>query len=83
MAQISIIDYGMGNIHSVAKALAKVSPKNYNIKITKSISDLQKSDRIIFPGQGAAKQCMENLKNNFDIDKFKLILIGKEPYAGL
>lgn len=82
MAQISIIDYGMGNIHSVAKALAKVSPKNYNIKITKSISDLEKSDRIIFPGQGAAKQCMENLKNNFDIDKFKLI-ISQKPFLGI
>ena len=82
MAQICIIDYGMGNIHSVAKALNKVSSKNDKIKIANNFKDIHSSDKIVFPGQGAAQTCMNNLNKNFDIDQFKSI-ISEKPFLGI
>ena len=53
MADIVIIDYGMGNVHSVAKALTNILDKKSKVKISKSISEIKKSTHIVFPGQGA------------------------------
>ena len=49
MAIISVIDYGMGNIHSVAKALQKVSDRKDKIYITNSIRDIRKSSTYCWP----------------------------------
>ena len=54
MAEVVIIDYGIGNLHSVYKSLVKVADKNSKIKISNSINDIKNSSHIIFPGQGAA-----------------------------
>ena len=45
MATISVIDYGMGNIHSVAKALQKVSDRKDKIYITSSIKEIKESSK--------------------------------------
>tara|TARA_B100001287_G_scaffold96553_1_gene81129 strand:- start:585 stop:1208 length:624 start_codon:yes stop_codon:yes gene_type:complete len=82
MSKISVIDYGMGNIHSVAKALYKVCGKEHKVVITDSIKEIESSDKIVFPGQGAAKSCMDNLQNKFNIDKLKE-LISRKPFLGI
>ena len=71
MATISVIDYGMGNIHSVAKALQKVSDRKDKIYITSSIKEIKESSHIVFPGQGAAKSCMSNIRDNFDLNELR------------
>ena len=82
MADVVIIDYGMGNIHSVYKSLVKVIDKNSNVKVSNSIKDIKNSSHIIFPGQGAASECMSNISNHFDIIELKNI-ISQKPFLGI
>ena len=55
-----IIDYGSGNLRSAAKAFEHVG-KDITVKISSCPDDLRKADRIVLPGQGAFRDCMENL----------------------
>jgi glutamine amidotransferase len=57
---VAIIDYGMGNLHSVASALAHVSSKS-NIQITADRQTILNADKIIFPGVGAMRDCMAEI----------------------
>ncbi|NOX96855.1 MAG: imidazole glycerol phosphate synthase subunit HisH [Nitrospirae bacterium] len=57
---IAVIDYGMGNLRSVSKALERVGGE---VKITSSVEDIEKAEAIILPGVGAFYQAMENLKS--------------------
>ena len=82
MSKICVIDYGMGNIHSVAKALHKACGKAHRVIITSSIKEIKSSDKIVFPGQGAAKLCMDNLQKRFDLIELK-DLITQKPFLGI
>jgi glutamine amidotransferase len=57
---IAVVDYGMGNLRSVAKALEHVAPKA-RVIITGQTSDIDAADRVVFPGQGAMPDCMRHL----------------------
>ena len=82
MADVVIIDYGMGNIHSVYKSLVKVIDKNSNVKVSNSLNDIKNSSHIVFPGQGAASECMRNISNHFDIIELKNV-ISQKPFLGI
>jgi imidazole glycerol-phosphate synthase subunit HisH len=60
---IAIIDYGMGNLNSVAKALVHVAP-NANVKIVASASEIKAADRIVLPGQAAMPDTMRALRES-------------------
>ena len=81
MATIAIIDYGMGNLRSVAKALEHVSPKS-RIQITQSAHAIEQADRVVFPGQGAIRDCMHELATHGLIDAVKQAAAEK-PFLGL
>ena len=57
---IAIVDFGMGNLHSVARALAHVSPKT-RIEITSDPAVIHRAARVVFPGQGAMPDAMRSL----------------------
>lgn len=57
---IAVVDYGMGNLRSVAKALEHVSPKS-RVTITSDAAVIRQADRVVFPGQGAMPECMRYL----------------------
>ncbi|MTI68400.1 MAG: imidazole glycerol phosphate synthase subunit HisH [Firmicutes bacterium] len=57
---IAIIDYGVGNLESVYKALESL---NFESKITRNVEDINNADAIILPGVGAFKDAIENLRN--------------------
>jgi glutamine amidotransferase len=62
MAQrISIVDYGMGNLRSVQKALAHVAPGDA-VQVTSDPDAIRRADRVVFPGQGAMPDCMRSLE---------------------
>ena len=63
MSNIAIVDYGMGNIRSVAQAVMKVAPE-CTVVIAHQPEQIQQADKIILPGQGAMPDCMANLKNS-------------------
>ena len=60
MTTIAVVDYGMGNLRSVAKAFEHVAPKA-RVIITGQASDIDAADRVVFPGQGAMPDCMRHL----------------------
>ena len=76
MTQIAVIDYGMGNLHSVSKALEAVSQKE-NIVITSDQSVIKTPDKLVFPGVGAIKDCMEAFSN--DLKETVLEEVKKKP----
>ena len=60
---VAILDYGMGNLHSAAKALEKVSD-GQKILVTSDPDLAMKADRVVFPGVGAIRDCMEELRRS-------------------
>jgi len=58
--RISIVDYGMGNLRSVQKALQHVAPGD-SVEITSDPEAIRAADRVVFPGQGAMPDCMRSL----------------------
>ena len=77
MAEIAIIDYGMGNLHSVAKAVDYVIDKNSKVKVTNSLEQIKNCSHIIFPGQGAVSECMSNISKTFSVNEFNTIIKDK------
>lgn len=63
MQTIAIVDYGMGNLRSVARALEHVAPSE-RVLITADPDQVIKADRVVFPGQGAMPDCMSNLNSS-------------------
>src|SRR6202158_845628 len=82
MAQrISIVDYGMGNLRSVQKALAHVAPRD-EITITSDPDVIRKADRVVFPGQGAMPDCMRAL-NERGLGEAVAQAARDKPFLGL
>jgi len=61
MKHVAVIDYGMGNLHSVAKALEHVG-RGIKVSITADPAVLRAADRLVFPGVGAMRDCMGEIK---------------------
>jgi len=57
---IAVVDYGMGNLRSVSKALEHVAP-NKTILVTSKPDEISQAERIVFPGQGAMPDCIREL----------------------
>jgi imidazole glycerol-phosphate synthase subunit HisH len=60
MQRIAIVDYGMGNLRSVQKALMHVAP-DARVDVTADPDAIRAADRVVFPGQGAMPDCMRSL----------------------
>ena len=57
---IAVVDYGMGNLRSVSKALEHVAP-NARVVVTSDAQQILNADRVVFPGQGAMPDCIREL----------------------
>jgi len=60
MKRIAVIDYGMGNLHSIAKALQHVGDR-CQVQVTADPERILAADRVVFPGVGAIADCMAAL----------------------
>jgi glutamine amidotransferase len=58
--KIAVVDYGMGNLRSVAKALEHVAPQA-EVRVTADPQEILSCERIVVPGQGAMPDCMRQL----------------------
>lgn len=63
MNKIVVVDYGMGNLRSVAQALRHVAPEA-DVRISGELSDIKSADRLVLPGQGAIPDCMRCLRES-------------------
>lgn len=61
--KVAIVDYGMGNLHSVLKSLETVNDVGADIVLTADAATIAAADKVVFPGQGAMPDCMRSLQN--------------------
>jgi len=81
MKSIAVIDYGMGNLHSVAKALEHVCPDT-RVYVTNDAAKIEASDRVVLPGVGAIRDCMAEIKR-LGVDQIVADQMGKKPMLGI
>lgn len=83
--KIAIVDYGMGNLHSVYKSVdtaAQHSNRTVQITLTPHAEDIQAADKVIFPGQGAMPDCM-NALNRSGLREAVLDALKNKPFFGI
>lgn len=81
MATVAVIDYGMGNLRSVCKAIEHVAPKA-RVVLTHSAEALRAADRVVFPGQGAIGGCVAALAASGMREALREALAHK-PFLGI
>jgi glutamine amidotransferase len=77
---IAVIDYGMGNLRSVQKALEVVGAKT---RVTSSPKDLEKCEKLVFPGVGAFGAAMKELKKLKLVEPIRSAIDEGKPFLGL
>ncbi|MGR9105612.1 MAG: imidazole glycerol phosphate synthase subunit HisH [Gammaproteobacteria bacterium] len=81
MSSVAVIDYGMGNLHSIAKALQFVAPES-EILVSSDPQTIQRADRVVFPGVGAIRDCMAQLAERRLIEVIEGVSKTK-PFLGI
>ncbi|MBI5329447.1 MAG: imidazole glycerol phosphate synthase subunit HisH [Betaproteobacteria bacterium] len=79
--RIAVVDYGMGNLHSVAKALEHVAP-DATVLVTDDAQAIAGADRVVFPGQGAAPDCMKEIAAHGLTEVIREAALNK-PFLGI
>ncbi|MCS4505088.1 imidazole glycerol phosphate synthase subunit HisH [Arhodomonas aquaeolei] len=79
MASTVVVDYGMGNLRSMAKALEHAGAGD--VRVTDDAETIAAADRVVFPGQGAARDCMSALHAHELIDVLGESMVRK-PFLG-
>jgi glutamine amidotransferase len=82
---VTIVDYNSGNISSVINSFKEVAKNKVNIKVTSDFNKIKLSDKIVLPGQGSFKSCIDAL-NNIDglVDALnEFVKINKKPLLGI
>lgn len=77
---IAIIDYGMGNIHSVQKALERMGA---SVKVTNKPQEIARAEKVVLPGVGAFDDAMSELKKQGLIDAIKDFVKSGKPFLGI
>lgn len=77
---IAVVDYGAGNLRSVAKALETVG---YRVNVTDKAADLNNADGVVFPGQGIAGPCMERLRAAGMKSALEDLIARETPFFGV
>jgi glutamine amidotransferase len=78
---IAIVDYGMSNLSSVVKAVEYVAP-NQKVIISSNPKEIDNADKIIFPGQGAARKCINSIFDK-NLDKVIKKISSEKPFLGI
>lgn len=81
MSQVAVIDYGMGNLHSISKALQRAD-STAEVTIVSDPAAIQNADHVVLPGVGAIRDCMLALKERHLIDVVKQVAANK-PFLGV
>jgi len=81
MNTVAVIDYGMGNLRSVCKAIEHVAPRA-RVQLTTAAADIRAAARVVFPGQGAIGACMTALEGNGLRDSL-LAAMKSKPFLGI
>ena len=82
---VTIVDYQSGNISSVINSFKQVAKDKVRLEITSDLNKIKSSDKLILPGQGSFKSCIESLNSiNGLRDALKeFTIINKKPLLGI
>lgn len=80
-ATIGVIDYGMGNLHSLSKALERVAP-DQRVVVSYEAEELLKCDRLVLPGVGGVRACMNELKR-LELSQLVIEAAKRVPLLGI
>ena len=92
---VTIVDYNSGNISSVINSFKEVAQNTVNIEVTSDLAKIKSSDKVVLPGQGSFKSCVDALNsinglvdtlNEFAINNKKPLLgicVGLQMYADI
>ena len=93
--KVTIVDYNSGNISSVINSFREVAQDNVNIEVTSDLNKIKSSDKVVLPGQGSFKSCVDALNkinglkealNEFTINNKKPLLgicVGLQMFADI
>lgn len=81
MTQVAVIDYGMGNLHSIHKALQHANPQA-RVEVTSDPQAMRRADRVVFPGVGAIRDCMAALRR-LELVSVLEELAAHKPFLGI
>jgi glutamine amidotransferase len=81
MTKIVVVDYGMGNLRSVAQALRAAAPEA-DVQISGEVAAIDGADRIVLPGQGAMPDCMRSLRES-GVQEALLRAAASKPLMGV
>ena len=81
MSSIAVIDYGMGNLRSVSKALEHVAPQ-CRVVVTSDAAVIAQAQRVVFPGQGAMPDCMRELESR-GLRSAVIDAARRKPFLGI
>jgi glutamine amidotransferase len=82
MQTIAVVDYGMGNLRSVVNALEAVGDKRHRVLLTSDPQQLGEADRVVFPGQGAAGDCMRAI-DEYGLREAIISAAASRPFLGI
>ncbi len=82
---ITIVDYNSGNISSVINSFKEVAKDKVHIEVTSDLNKIKLSDKVVLPGQGSFKSCVDALSNiNGLVDTLnEFVIINKKPLLGI
>ena len=60
---VTIVDYNSGNISSVINSFKEVAKDKVNVEVTSNLKKIKSSDKVVLPGQGSFKSCVDALNN--------------------
>jgi len=81
MNDVAVVDYGMGNLRSVVKAIEHVAPRA-RVTLTSDAANVARAGRVVFPGQGAIAGCMTAL-DQCHLREAVLTAIHSKPFLGI
>ena len=82
---VTIVDYNSGNISSVINSFSEVAKNKVNIEVTSDLNKIKSSDKVVLPGQGSFKSCVDALNNiNGLVDTLnEFVINNKKPLLGI
>jgi glutamine amidotransferase len=82
---VTIVDYNSGNISSVINSFSEVANDKVNLEVTSDLNKIKSSDKVVLPGQGSFKSCVDALNNiNGLVDTLNEFAINdKKPLLGI
>ena len=81
METIAVVDYSLGNLRSVSKAVEHVAP-DARVLVTDDPALIEEADRVVFPGQGAARDCMKAISEHH-VEKAVRQAAAEKPFLGI